>query len=417
MDFAKHVATLMAGSAGAMAVSLLAAPIIGRLFTPADYGVAAFFVTLCMLIGSLAPLNYERTILLPKNNEDSFLLISLSLRLLSAISFLILVCVGIVWILGFPLPFGGTLGARAWFLPAGIWLVGMGSIVNSALTRAKEFHTISYTVFGHSTLTTGSRIAAGAIWGSSISGLIGGFLLGYGAYLPLIKRRSRVLLRLISPRQSLRRLKNIATEYKDFPLYSMPATFAMRLSSRLPILVIGAIYAPEVLGFYAMADRLIRSPIMSAGQAIRNVYLQRTASLRSRGASLRAPFVKTTIGLTLLGLIPFGALAFFGTDLLRILLGERWIPAGQYVEVLAPWYYAVWVGSTSQSTMTVLRKQSLWLRLQVCVLVIRIAVFAVSYLMEATPLVILTAFATANVLMAAGILAISSWLVWNMKNE
>ncbi len=407
----------MAGNVGAMLVSLLAAPIIGRLFNPSDYGVAALFVTISMLFGSIAPLNYERAVLLPKDNKSMMLLMALSLRSVNTVALLVLLTEILLWLLDLPLFFGASLGTWAWILPAGIWLAGTRNVLFSLLTRIKDYRAISYTEFGQSILTTGSRVAAGLAWGSSISGLIGGFLLSYCAYLALLKGRLNNIISFLSERQSWSSLKGIAIEYRDFPLYSMPATFSTRFSSKLPILVIGAIFAPEITGFYAMADRLIQAPLMAAGGAIRRVYLQRTAAIVNRGASLRSPFIKTTIGLLLLGLIPFGFLGFFGAEFIQFLLGERWESAGKFVEILAPWYYAVWVGSVSQSTMTVLRRQALFFWLQFSVLIVRVAIFTILYFMETTPMELLTVFSIANVIMAVITFFIAYRLIWKMPNE
>ncbi|MFQ5644617.1 MAG: oligosaccharide flippase family protein [Thiogranum sp.] len=400
-----------------MLVSLFAAPIIGRLFTPSDYGVAALFLTIAMLLGSTAPLNYERAALLPKNGENMSLLLVLSLRLLIAVAFFVLLSEVALWALSIQIPFGESLGIWVWVIPVGILVVGARNILVVLLTRQKKFRTIAYTQFWQSVITTGSRITAGALWGSSIFSLIAGFLLGFCTYLMLLKGQLRNVINFLSAPRSWANLKSVALEYRDFPIYSMPAVFATRLSAKIPILALGAIFAPEITGFYAMADRLIQAPLMAGGEAVRKVYLQRTADMVNCGTSLRGPFIKTTGGLLLLGVIPFGFLGFYGSEFLELLLGERWATAGTYVEILVPWYYAAWVGLVSQSTMTVLRKQALWFWLQIAVLVVRVAVFTALAMTGAAPTTLLGVFSAANVLLACIIWLIAYRLIWNMKNE
>ena len=331
--FVKHVLTLSFGNAGTMAISLLAAPIISRLFVPEDFGAAALFVTLVMLGGSVAGLNYERAILLPKSRDKSLRLVSISFRAMALVSLALLVIATVLWLLGLPIPFENQLGAWVWGLPLAIWLSGMSSIVLTILTRSKEYRSIAQLTFWQGLITTSGRISAGSIWGSSVSGLIAGFLLGFAAFLTLVRRRSGQIREYFSTRRHLKDLCRIAVEYSDFPVYSMPATFATRFSSRLPIIVIGAMFTPDILGFYAMADRLVRTPLLGVGQAISRVYAQRAAALVCSGNDLRVPFLKTSIGLAATGLVPLGILYCFGTQSAYLILGDRWITAGTYVEI------------------------------------------------------------------------------------
>jgi O-antigen/teichoic acid export membrane protein len=222
---------------------------------------------------------------------------------------------------------------------------------------------------------------------------------------------------MIFTRISWRRLKIAAIHYRDFPLYNMPATFLVRFSARLPVLVLVSVFSPEIAGFYAMADRLVRMPLGGAGNAIRNVYLQRIAVIRNRGDSLRAPLVKTTLGLLVLGILPFGFIWYFGAEFLIIILGEQWTDSGRYVQILAPWYFVSWVNVAAQPTLTVLRRQSLWLRLQIGVLLARVMVFAGSYAVHATSETMLGLFAAANVVMGIMLLLVAFSLVWKVPNR
>jgi O-antigen/teichoic acid export membrane protein len=144
--------------------------------------------------------------------------------------------------------------------------------------------------------------------------------------------------------------------------------------------VLGARFSPKIAGFYAMADIVVRKPLLIAGMSIRKEYLQKAAEIKNRGLSLWGSLSKITLGLAILGILPFGLLLFFGADILRIFLGEQWGVADYYVRILAPWYFAVWMTSAAQTTLTVLRKRALWLKLQIGVLVARLIKFAVAYL-------------------------------------
>jgi len=137
---------------------------------------------------------------------------------------------------------------------------------------------------------------------------------------------------------------------------------------------------------------------------VRKVYQQRAAKLRNRGLPLQGMLTKTTVILALLGVVPFGILWLFGEQLLTVFLGERWANAGHFVEILAPWLYMIWTTIPSAALMVVLRKQALWLRIQVGATVMRLGVFLIAYLMSATPEQTLIAFVSLSVLGQTGII-------------
>ncbi|MEM9056359.1 MAG: hypothetical protein AAGD86_02715, partial [Pseudomonadota bacterium] len=80
-------------------------------------------------------------------------------------------------------------------------------------------------------------------------------------------------------------------------------------------------------------------------------------------------------------------------------------------EILAPWLYSTWVISATGSLAVVLRKQALWLRMQIAITALRLAVFAYAYVNAAGPEWTLRAFAAVSVAANAVIMAVTFALV------
>ncbi len=78
-SFAANVSKLITGSVFAQALGVLAATIVARLFAPEAFGVAALFASITGIIGVVACLRYELSIMLPKNDEEAANLLGLSL--------------------------------------------------------------------------------------------------------------------------------------------------------------------------------------------------------------------------------------------------------------------------------------------------------------------------------------------------
>ena len=71
-----------------------------------------------------------------------------------------------------------------------------------------------------------------------------------------------------------------------------------------------------------------------------------------------------TLGMLAMGALPAAFLFIAGPWLFSLLLGERWITAGEYTAVLAPWLLAMFAAAPASTVYIVLRRQSVWLRMQ-----------------------------------------------------
>ena len=62
-------------------------------------------------------------------------------------------------------------------------------------------------------------------------------------------------------RRNCGELYRLAREYREFPCYTAPAALLKRLGENLPVLILSLMFAPAVVGFFAVANRLIRLPV------------------------------------------------------------------------------------------------------------------------------------------------------------
>jgi len=80
--FARGVSVLVGGTAGAQVLTVLAAPLLTRLYSPEDFGLLAVSASLLALIGVISSLRYELAIPLPEANVAALSLILVGLRAL-----------------------------------------------------------------------------------------------------------------------------------------------------------------------------------------------------------------------------------------------------------------------------------------------------------------------------------------------
>ena len=408
--FIRHVTTLLSGKLASQVLSLALVPVVARLFEPADFGVMAIFVAMANFLALIGPLAYFRASLLTSDDGRARTLLAMSMKLL-ATGCVLVACLVLISDLTERVPaLVRPLGVWLWLLPIGIFVFGMSRILATVHTRQQTFGSVARADVAETLLMGSSRIVFG-LGGSSVWGLIVGYLIGGAGRVYLLGRNTLNPFRLVIMRTPWPEVKALAVEYKDFPLLMLPAGLVNFLSGKVPILVMGAMFSPVAVGLYAMADRLIRTPLNMADASVREVLIPKLAGNVNEGLNLRRPVLMLTAAMLLLGIVPFGILAFFGTEILTFILGDQWTEAGVYVQILAPWYYAVWVSTGVQPTLIALRRQGLWLKIQISMLLVRISVFAVSYLAVADVFTTLRWFSGANVLISLSMLALVFYLL------
>jgi teichuronic acid exporter len=80
-DFLKSLAVLMTGTLIAQIIGYLLAPIITRLYTPAEMGEFGMFQRVAVLIATIATARYEYALPLPKKDHHAFMLFRFALKI------------------------------------------------------------------------------------------------------------------------------------------------------------------------------------------------------------------------------------------------------------------------------------------------------------------------------------------------
>jgi O-antigen/teichoic acid export membrane protein len=81
--FARGVSVLVGGTAGAQLITVLAAPLLTRLYSPEDFGLVAVCASLLALIGVISSRRYELAIPLPDDDVEEANVAMLSLLLVA----------------------------------------------------------------------------------------------------------------------------------------------------------------------------------------------------------------------------------------------------------------------------------------------------------------------------------------------
>lgn len=355
--FRGPVLTLLSGAVLAMGISFLLQPVLTRLYTPAEFGVANYFVAVLTILMPLASFRYEDAVMIPDDDREAAGVLRLSFLLVLLTSSLCLLLI----------PWRETLADRAgvpgiapWVFLIGPTLLFMrlGKLSEVWLAREKNFRTVTSGQVTGSIATVGSRITAGTpLFNAGTGGLIGGFLFGYVVSFciygyNLLKSSGRLFFRAIQ----LKELAYTASRFRRFPLYSTPSALLSAFVARLPLLLLPQFFDAAVLGLFGLATNVLSVPLSLIGSAVAQVFFVHAAEANRSGGL--ASLTRTVHSrLVMIGIFPAIALMLAGPDVFEIVFGTSWREAGRYVGYLAPWLFFTSVASPLTRLFDVLERQ------------------------------------------------------------
>lgn len=127
-------------------------------------------------------------------------------------------------------------------------------------------------------------------------------------------------------------------EYRDLLSYSIWLTlgrWVQALNWRSDPLVLGYFFSPELLGMYAMGNRITSKTISEVTSPIENILFPAFAKLKGDAERLRSGYLRSQ-GVLCLLCFPVGAgFAVLAPEIVFAALGEKWALAIPVVQVLA----------------------------------------------------------------------------------
>jgi O-antigen/teichoic acid export membrane protein len=207
----------------------------------------------------------------------------------------------------------------------------------------------------------------------------------------------------IEPRKTLRQL---ASEYRDFPLFRAPQVLINALSVHMPTLVLASAFGAVPAGFFALCLQVLAMPSNFIGKAVGSVYYPRiTQAIHAREA-VTGLLLRGVMGMSLAGLVPFAALVIAGPWLFDLAFGGQWHTAGEYARWLAISEFAGFIGGPCLVAIPALSLQKTFLVFEIVSTSLRISAVMAGAFFFKDALAVVMAFAAANVLINLSMIVI-----------
>jgi len=353
--FLRDLSIVMTGTATALLISFAMMPIVSRFFTPADFGIYGSYSAVLGVLAGGVTLQYAQAIVLPKHKEES-----INLLFVSVLAVALVFTAVAIFLLIFPRTSQNVINA-----PNGLFLVFLLiAVIVTGLNQTFQAWCIRVKAFKHTSASQAIRsISSVIIWITAGFGHLGAIGLVLGAILADILA-SFNLWRIVKSdlKASLssvawKKMKQMAHEFRDFPMFAAPQNLTNALSVGLPVLLLGYFYGIGIAGAYAFGVKIIQTPMALLLTPLRQVLLQKANESNNQGGNLYSLFMRITGGLIIVALVPFVILFIWSPQIFSIIFGDEWVEAGIFARWLLLWNLAGFSYVPAVIIARILRKQ------------------------------------------------------------
>lgn len=361
-SFVSDVLTLVGGTTFAQILTILATPILTRIYGPEEFGLFTLFSSITLIIGVLVCLRYEFSIMLPRSDEESANLLILSIFIACLISFLSL---PIIWFWKQPIISifkTSQLDSYLCIIPLFALISGVYLALNYWNSRTKHFQRLSVTKVLGSAATALTQLGAGFSGHATVGSLIVASLVGQFVSTLILGGQiwnddKSLFLKSVHWKTMIEGLKR----YKKFPLVDSWSALLNVVSWQLPAFILASFFSPMVVGFYSLGVQFLQLPMSFIGSSISQVFFQRASEANAEGTL--STLVESVFRLlVLIGLFPMLSLTIVGSDVFSVLLGKNWVEAGVYSQIMSIWALIWFISSPLSTLYIILEKQQFGLK-------------------------------------------------------
>ena len=408
-SFVANVIRIASGSFFGQLILIASSPLITRIYNPEVFGIFAIYNAIVRLISSVSPLRYEMAIIITKKKIDAknLLFISISFVFISVLVFFQVI--NLISYLTIPSNLTDIITKYPAFICMGILFSGLLIVLVSWETRSSHFTNIGIFRALRPFFTSITQIAYGLFVKASIYGLFIGDILGlfFGFIFlssAILKRAGSNFFQDISKSKSL----ELLGRYKNFPIYSTWSVFVNSLLIQLPVIILIHYFSASTAGYYALANRLLQTPMIVFNYSVGQVFLKDSTDTRVSG-DIHLLVTKTLSRLIMIAIFPIIILALIGQDIFQLLFGSEWREAGLYVQVLSLWCFSAFIVSPLSHLINVYEKQNTGLLINIIRLIVRIGILIITAHLTNNPLITLILFSV------SGFVTNMAFLLWLLK--
>ncbi|MDO8108496.1 lipopolysaccharide biosynthesis protein [Isoptericola sp. b441] len=388
--------TILSGTAAGQVLALISAPILSRLYSPANFGLFTVISSAVTVVGTVAALRFELAVPLPKDERDAQALVALGL----GSTVLSLIVTGTL-----VATMGDRIAARfdeaglmpwLWALPVISAFMGAYLLLNQLAIRHRRYSAIGRRNVLQSSAMVATQLGAGFL-GLKTGGLVVGLGMGQATSAVSLVAGSQLFTAEGREGRTPARLRAMARRYRRFPLILAPSGLLNVMGLQLPVILIAYWYGSSVAGWMGLTQRVLSLPVMLVGTAMAQVYLGELArAAHDEPGRAHRLFVSASRRLFAVGAAAAVAVVALGPFLFGLVFGSEWRTSGQYAQALAVSLAAQLLAVPVSQTLIVFERQLLQLAWDAGRLVLIVSAVAATYFSGGSALHALWAYGVAS---------------------
>lgn len=357
--FFRNVATLASGTIISQLVVIGVSPLLSRIYSVESFGFLALFTSYMVISAVVSTGRYELAMGLPEKDDDSRKLFQLIIYLGFTVSiFYLLVIIVAKEILHLESKFEILKHWWIYLAPLYIFFIALYSGLGYWLQRKKNYKKITYTN------------ALQVILAALFSVIFGILKIESGLILSLILAIIIATIYLLSDYLkenkgfSFAEVKEQGKKYISFPKHMIVSDLSLTAGQQLTPILFSFLYSTTVVGFFSMANRMLRLPNIVITSSIGNVFRNDAIDEIRKVGNCKALYESTFKKLIYMSLPIYMIIFIVSPFLFKILFGAVWLEAGYYARIITLFLFIEFVATPLNTLYYVKEKQKLLMRLQ-----------------------------------------------------
>lgn len=358
--FFRNVTTLALGTVVSQAIVLATSPLLSRLFSVADFGVLSVFTSISVFFAVLSTGRYEFAIGLPENDAKAKLIFLLIVKL----GFTISICYfGVIFLLKDIFNIQDSAGflkeRTAWLSPVYIFFIAVYSGLGYWFQRFKKYKEITFANAIQVCCTALFSLIFGYLHVKS--GMIFSLIIGVILSCLFLIMRSPEIITDFFNKSTLA----VAKEFSSFPRYMILSDLSLTASQQFIPIVFSILYNTTIVGFFAMANRMLRLPNIVITSSIANVFRNDAIDeLRDKG-NCKNLYISTFKKLAVMSFPIYLIIFIFSPFLFEWFFGKDWLQAGYFARILSALLMVEFIATPLNSIFYIVEKQKLLMWIQI----------------------------------------------------
>lgn len=408
----KNVATVATGTAAAQGVAIAFTPLITRLFGPENFGLQGVFLSVAGLFTIVSGLGYPSAMILPRSDTDALALGRISVKIGLVMTFGAVILLSLLGHEVLTLLKAEEVSAFLYLIPVAMQFTLVSTVLNQWLIRKRAYEITAVCGVASAAIINTVKAVGGALHPSALllilTGTSGGLFASLLSVLGWRATKKSSDVELVADVGSVSEWR-LVKEYRDFAVLRTPQELINAISQSLPVLLLASFFGVAAAGQYTIAVTALGVPSNLIASSIYAVFYPRITEAIQQREDARRLILKATVGMALVGFVPFVAVMMAGPVMFRVVFGSEWQGAGVYAQFLSVMLFLQYVNKPAVAAIPALRAQGGSLIYELVSTVLKIASLWIGFRVLDSDVLAVALYSLSGALSYTALIA---WVIW-----